>query len=102
MRNHFPESNGGNGYAGFRCHIESHYVLVRGIWGCEVKAKEKELTLVAPPFRNALMQAGGAVLSAEIRRAIVIAGKGGERIETAAVLKWINRQRLGAKYKLPI
>jgi hypothetical protein len=76
-------------------------VLVRGIWGCEIKAKEKEITLTLPPIRTALMQAGGAMLSAEIRREVGIAGKGGERIETAAVLKWINRQRLGAKYKLP-
>lgn len=76
--------------------------LVRGIWGCEIRARDKSLTLTAPPYRAALMQSGGAVIAAEIRREVGIAGKGGERIETMAVLKWINRQRLGSKYKLPI
>ena len=75
-------------------------VLVRGVWGAEMKAKEKELSLTEQPYRSALLQVGGAVLSAEIRREVGIVGKGGERIETAAILKWINRQRLGSKYKL--
>jgi len=74
--------------------------LVRGIWGCEIKANEQEFSLTQPPFRATLIQAGGMVLTAEIRREISIVGHGGERIEVAAVLKWINRQRLGAKYKL--
>jgi hypothetical protein len=75
--------------------------LVRGIWGCELKANEKKLSLTNPPLRTALIQVGGAVLAAEIRREVGIVGRGGERVESAAVLKWINRQRLGAKYKLP-
>lgn len=74
--------------------------LVRGVWGCELKANEKEMSLTEPPLRTALIQAGGAVLAAEIRREVGIAGKGGERVESAALLKWLNRQRLGSKYKL--
>ena len=76
--------------------------LVKGLWGCESKAREKSLSLTEPPFRSVLIQIGGSVLAAEIRRETSIVGKGGERVETAAVTKWLNRQRLGGKFKLPV
>lgn len=76
--------------------------VIRALWGTELKARSKGLSLREPPFRSSLIQAGGAVLHAEIRREIQITGKSGERIETAAVIKWLNRQRLGTKYKLAV
>lgn len=76
--------------------------LVRGVFGCEMLARINGFSITKEPYRSKLIQSGGDVLAAEIRREIKIVGKGGERIETIAIAKWINRQRIGSKYKLEI
>lgn len=76
--------------------------LVRGIWGCEKKANEIGYSLTKNPYQSHLVQAGSAVLSAEIRREIAIVGCGGERVECTAVAKWLNRQRIGRAYQFPM
>jgi hypothetical protein len=74
--------------------------LVDGIWGAELRAAEKKLSLVNPPLRDALLRAGGEVMKTVIMRGCAIDGHGGPLVKAASVIKWINKQRLGAKAKI--
>lgn len=74
--------------------------FVRALYGAELKAHQKGFSLIDIPVRTAIIMASAAGINAEIRRECAIAGKGGERVEASAFIKWLNRQRLGSKYKI--
>jgi hypothetical protein len=75
-------------------------ILIRGIFNCEMKCNTQQRSLTDEPYRGILIAAGGAMITAEIRREVGIVGFGGPRIECAAIIKWINRQKLGKKQQI--
>lgn len=75
--------------------------VFRGVWGAEIKARGVKTSLLQHPYREILLSLGGTALAADIRRETAIYGKGGERVETIAVIKAINKRRIG-KYRLPV
>lgn len=74
--------------------------LVRSMFGVEKLVQRKQKTIVEPPYRAKLIEFGALGIVNGCRQEKQIIGKGGERIETAALVKMLNKSRLGAGNKI--
>ena len=76
--------------------------IVRSVWWAECRASEQNKSLCNEPYRTALVNAGVNIIKSEVERERAIVGVGGARVEGAALVKWLNRQKLGHAAKLSL
>ena len=74
--------------------------LVRSMFGVERLVQRKQKTIADHPYRGKLIEFGALGIVNACRQEKQIIGKGGERIETGALVKLLNKSRLGAGNKI--
>lgn len=72
--------------------------FVRAMYGCELQMVSRKLSLTMEPFRTKLLSIGSPGIIQEVRRQVLIVGKGGQHIETVGAMKFLNRQKMGYKF----
>lgn len=76
--------------------------VLKSVYGAEIAARKAKITLTDSPLKPFLIKMGAEYISAEIRKEKNITGLGGARIETNALIKLINKQRIIGKNKLQL
>lgn len=82
------------------CQIKD--MFVRGMFWAEMQARKHGMSLLRNPYKTMLITKTGEYFNAEIRREIIIIGKGGARIEANAIIKALNKAKSKTAKKLPI
>jgi hypothetical protein len=81
------------------CQIRDH--VLRSLYYTEVAARKIKLSIVNGPVRSFLIKMGGLSLGAMIKKEVNIVGLGGARVESNALIKAINKQKIKA-FKIPL
>ncbi len=75
-------------------------LVIKALWMVDRWLDERSVT--QPPYREKLVVIGGQGLHQEIRREMAMIGQTGPRVGACAVAKYLNKQRMPARFKIEL